>query len=173
MKLKILSVFASLLLLISCGGSRTATSTSTNQAYDVPAPVHTSFTTQYPTAGNVVWSAYDAATVPVDWELNGWTVLGPTDYAVTFDLDGNKYYSWYDVNGNWVGSSYVVAENRLLPSAIQSAITSRYPGYTIDKIQRESWKDRTAYEVKLQNGDNKVKMLIDDNGNVIKEKNKW
>jgi hypothetical protein len=29
-----------------------------------------------------------------------------------------------------------------------------------------------AYEIKLKNGDNKVKLLVDENGNVLKEKTK-
>ena len=34
------------------------------------------------------------------------------------------------------------------------------------------WKDHLAYEIKLKNGDNKIKLLVDENGNLLKEKNK-
>ena len=172
MKSRILSLVAAALLLLSCGSSKTTTSTSTGNAYAVPPTIQTSFTTQYPTASNVVWGAYDVATVPIDWELTSWTALTPTDYAVTFNMDGNKYYSWYDANGNWVGSSYAVTNNSSLPAAVNTTITNRYPGYSIDKIHRETWKDHMAYEVKLKSGDNTVKMLIDESGNVLKEKTK-
>ena len=172
MKLRMMFPVAAALVLLSCGSTKTTTSTSTNSAYNVPSTIQTSFTTQYPTANNVVWSAYDVATVPVDWELTSWTTLSPTDHAVTFDLDGNKYHAWYDANGNWIGSAYAVTNTTSLPAAINSTITNRYPGYTIDQVQREMWKDHMAYEVKLKNGDNKVKLLVDENGNVLKEKTK-
>lgn len=57
MKLKIMSLVTAMVLLLSCG-TTTQTSTSSNAAYDVPATIQTSFTTQYPTATNVVWSGY-------------------------------------------------------------------------------------------------------------------
>jgi hypothetical protein len=170
MKLKMISLIAVVALLLSCGSTRTTT--STNNAFAVPATVQTSFTTQYPTASNVVWSNYDVTTLPIDWDLTGWATLSPTDYTASFDMNGNKYYSWYDAGGNWIGSAYVVTNNSTLPTAVNTTITSKYPGYTIDKIQREFWKDHMAYEVQLKSGDNKVKLLIDENGTMLKEKTK-
>jgi hypothetical protein len=175
MKLKMLSLAAFTCLLLSCGSTTSTTSnssTSANDAYMVPATVQTTFTTQYPTASNVNWSGYDVTVVPVDWELSGWTALDANDHAVTFDLDGNRYYAWYDSDGNWIGSTYAVNDHTTLPAAVNSLITSRYSGYTIDKVQREMWKDHLAYEIKLKNGDNKIKVLVDENGNLLKEKNK-
>jgi hypothetical protein len=171
MKSTILSLVFAMALLSACSSTKYNTSTS-NEAFSVPSGIQTSFTTLYPTATNVTWSAYDANTVPIDWELNDWTVLGSDDYVATFDMNGRRYYSWYDNNGNWVGSTYSIADYTTLPPAINTMIRDRYNAYTIEKVQREMWKDRMAYEVKLKNGDSKLKLLIDDNGNILKEKNK-
>ena len=51
-------------------------------------------------------------------------------------------------------------------------LKDKYKDYTIESAQRESWKDQAAYELNLANGDTKLKVLVDANGNVIKEKTK-
>jgi hypothetical protein len=164
-------VWAATIFLLAACSSRKMASTSTNNAYNVPTSVQTNFRTQYPDASNVTWSHYDAANVPIDWDVTDWTVLSPRDYTVTYDMGGNKYYSWYDANGNWVGSSYGITDyNNGLPGTVNTAIANRYSGYKIDKANKVLWKDRTAYNVKLKNGDDKVKLLIDQDGNIIKEK---
>jgi hypothetical protein len=171
MKSKIMSLLTAMVLLLSCG-TTTNTSTSSNAAYDVPSGIQTSFTTQYPNATNVVWSGYDATLVPIVWELTTWTPLDDNDYVVRFDMDNEKYYSWYDSDGNWIGSAYVVNDHNALPAAVNNTLTSQYAGYTIESVQREMWKDNTAYEIKMKNGDNKVKLLVDGNGTILKQKAK-
>ena len=98
------------LFVASCG--TTYTSTSDNAAYNVtvPAGVRTNFAVAYPDATNVVWNAYDATVVPIDWEMSGWTVLDKDDYAVTFNMGSDTYYAWYDTNGNLVGTAYAITD---------------------------------------------------------------
>ncbi|MFL5739099.1 MAG: PepSY-like domain-containing protein [Flavisolibacter sp.] len=168
MKLKLMGLLAALSILASCGSSHKASSSSSNAAYNIPTGLQSSFSAQYPGATHVIWSPYDVNTSPIDWDLTDWTVLTPKDYTATFDMNGNRYYAWYDANGNWVGSTYVMSNNGL-PSSLNNTISSRYSGYTVDKVNRVMWKDRTAYEVKLKNGNSKAKVLIDENGNIIKE----
>jgi hypothetical protein len=172
MKLKFACLTATLALLLSCG--TTTTTTSDNEAFAVPAAVSKSFTTQYPNATNVVWSAYDVATAPiVDWELTGWSPMDARDYMVTFTVDGQNYYGWYEDTGNWIGSAYVISDYNTLPEAITTTINTKFAGYSIDRVQREFWKDHIAYEIKLKKSDDdKVKLLLDANGNIIKQKDK-
>lgn len=169
MKLRMMGLLAFVAILASCGSSHKASSTSTNAAYNVPVGIQGTFTTQYPTATNVIWSPYDANTVPIDWDVTDWAVLTPKDYTASFDMNGNRYYAWYDANGNWIGSTYIVTPN-YFPQSLNNTIATRYSGYSIDKVNRVIWKDHNAYLVKLKNGDSKVKLLVDENGNVIKEK---
>ena len=169
MKLTLMGLVLGLSLLWSCG-PKTYTSTSENAAYAVPANIQTSFKTQYPTATEIVWSPFDVTLVPIDWEMAGWTVLDKDDYAVSYMYEGQKYVSWYDSEGNWIGSSFVITDHNILPSPVHTMIGQKYPGYIIDKVDKEMWKDQVAYEVKLKSGETKVKLLVDANGNVIKEK---
>ncbi|MER3471973.1 MAG: hypothetical protein C4330_11810 [Chitinophagaceae bacterium] len=172
MKLIIFAFAAITSMLFACSSSYKTISTSNNAAYNAPAPIKTTFTTQYPTAANVVWAPYDVTTVPIDWELIGWPALTSNDYMVTYNVGPDRFYSWYDANGNWIGSTYALQNNSILPSAVMNTVNAQFGGYTIDKVDKEMWKNQTAYELKMSQGDTKLKVLIDQNGNVLKQKTK-
>ena len=173
MKLKILILIAGVVILASCGPSYRVTDQSTvsTDTVGVPAEVRTAFSTQYPTATNVAWSKYDASVTPmVDWDLNGWTAPGEGAYVVTYNLNNDTYYSWYAANADWIGTAYAVSDYKSLPPAVNTLLNDKFPGYTISSVNREMKKGQMAYELQLKNGDSKIKMLVDDNGNVIKQK---
>lgn len=164
-------VTAAALLITSCGTTRT--STSSNAAFDLPVSIRSDFEAQYPTATNVTWTQFDATMTPIDWELTGWDPLDADDYVVRFDLGKEKYYAWYDSGGDWIGSAYVISDHTNLPSAVSNILTTQFKDYTIESVQREMWGSQTAYEIKLRKtDDDKVKLLIDSNGVVLKQKNK-
>lgn len=171
MKWKFFSLVAVTALLFACG-TPSYTSNSSNAAFAAPDNLQSGFTSQYPTASNVVWSNYDATLAPVDWELNGWSALSSSDYSVRFDMDDQNYYAWYDANGNWIGSTYAIADYTTLPEGVNKTIRDKYSSYKIESVHRELWKDNMAYEIKLKDGDKKIKLLTDSDGNVIKEKMK-
>lgn len=163
-------VAAAGLLLASCG--TTYTSTSDNAAYNVnvPAGIRTDFIVAYPDAENIVWNRYDATLVPIDWELSGWSVLDADDYVVSFNMGEDTYHAWYDSNGNLVGTAYAITDYSRLPYAVSSLVRDRYRDYAIESVQREMYKNQTAYEVKLKKGDSKIKLLVDGSGTVLREK---
>ena len=172
MKLKAIVVAAALVLFAACGEPYRATSTTVVVA---PDAIQTSFGTQYPGATNVVWLNYDPTVDPmIDWDLAGWDALDASDYVVTFDMNGDRYYAWYDNNGDWVGTAYVITDYKMLPSAVNSTLNSQFSDYNIIKVEREFHKDRVAYEVVLHRSsdDSKIKLLVDANGNIIKQKTK-
>lgn len=173
MKRKFLSLVAAAGILFSSCGT-TYQSTSDNAAYNVTVPtnIRSNFTIAYPDATAVVWNAYDVNTVPIDWELSGWNALGSDAYAVTFNMGSDQYYAWYDANGNLVGTTTVVSDYSKMPYAISTMLNDKYNGYTIDKVDREISGSKTNYEINLSQGDNKIKLLVDSNGNVLKEKMK-
>lgn len=171
MKLKTFLAVTVIAGLVACSTPYKATDTSTGTTVTVPAGTQTAFTTQYPTATNVVWSSYDTITVaPIDWEMAGWETMNADDYLVRFDMDNENYYAWYDNNGNWIGSAYVLKDHTQLPAAVNTAVTNKYAGYSITGINREFQKDRIAYEIEMKKDDSKVKLLVDVDGNIIKEK---
>ncbi|HYF32531.1 MAG TPA: PepSY-like domain-containing protein [Chitinophagaceae bacterium] len=175
MKNRLFSVaMAAAVIFAACGTPRdtnTLSTTSSNPAYSTPDNLRTVFVAQYPSATNVTWTAFDAAVVPIDWEMTGWTTLDADDHAVSFEMDGQRYLAWYDSDGTWVGSTYVVDDYSKLPSAVQSLISTKYSGYTVQKVHQEMWKDKLAYEIKLKRtDDDKVKLIVDNQGNILKEK---
>jgi uncharacterized membrane protein YkoI len=169
MKLRTFIAVAAITILAACGTPYRATDTVVN----VPAGTRTAFTTQYPGATNVIWTTYDAqVALPIDWELAGWITLDANDYTVRFDMDNEKYYAWYDSDGTWIGTAYVMSDYKTMPAVVNTTLTTQFPGYSITSVNREFQKDRMAYEVQLINGSNKAKVLIDSNGNIIKQKTK-
>ena len=175
MKNRLFSIAAAAAVIIAaCGtpqNTTTISSTSSNPAYSIPDNLQTSFTTQYPNATNITWAAYDVAVVPIDWEMTGWQALDADDYAVTYTMGNTTYYSWYDASGAWIGTTSSLTDMSRVPPAILSMVKEKYPDYTIDKVERESWKDQVAYEIKLKKADDsKVKLLVAQNGMVLKEK---
>jgi putative PepSY-like beta-lactamase-inhibitor len=169
MKLKILVLLAGLALMVSCGPSYKVT---TSNGIQVPAGTVTVFTTQYPTASNVVWSAYDVNAVPIDWELTGWPELTTDDYVVRFNMDNSDYYAWYDNTGAWIGTAMIINDYKSLPASINTMLSRDYSGYSITSVKKEMKKDNMAYELQMTNGTSKIKLLVDQNGNVIKKKEK-
>ena len=173
MKLKILILIAAVALFASCGPSYRVTDQSTvsKDTIGVPTEIKSAFSTQYPTATNVVWSTYDPSAVPlVDWDLNGWTALGEGAYLATFSLNNDTYYAWYAPDNEWIGTAYTVIDYKGLPPAINTLLNDKFAGYTISSVSREMKKGQMAYELQLKNADTKIKLLVDDNGNIIKQK---
>jgi len=169
MKLKTFIAVAVVALLTDCSSTYRATDTGVVISTDATR----AFELQYPAATNVVWNSYDPNVVILnDWDLAGWTVIDADDYVVQFDMDNEKYYAWYDTNGEWIGTAYVVNDFTTLPDMVRSAIDTKYPGYTISKVNKEFHKDRIAYEIVLKDGDTKQVLLMDLNGVVLKSKMK-
>jgi len=167
MKLKIFIAVAVIGLFTACSSTYRATDTGIVILTDASK----AFDLQYPTATNVVWSSYDPNVVILnDWDLAGWTVIDANDYVVQFDMDNEKYYAWYDTNGEWIGTAYVVNDFTALPGMVRSTIDTKYPGYTISKVNKEFHKDRIGYELVLKDGDTKQVVLMDLNGIVLRSK---
>ena len=171
MKLKLFTAVAAALVLASCETSYQATDTGTIVV--VPESTKQAFITQYPGSTNVVWSNYDPNVIVLnDWDLTGWQAMDVSDYVVRFDMDNENYYAWYDNDGTWIGSAYVVRDYATLPSAVTATLNRQFPGYTINSVHREFQKDRVAYEVDMKTSNGKATALIDKDGNIIKQKTK-
>jgi hypothetical protein len=138
----------------------------------VPTNIRSNFAIAYPDATSVVWNSYDISNVPVDWELTGWNTLDKNAYAVTFNMGNDQYYGWYDANGNLIGTATVVTDYTKMPYVVTNMLHDKYTGYNIDWVGREIVGSKANFEVKLSQGDNKVQLLVDSNGNVLKEKTK-
>ncbi|HET9744487.1 MAG TPA: PepSY-like domain-containing protein [Chitinophagaceae bacterium] len=146
-------------------------STYVNTPVNVPDNVRTAFQTQYPAATIVTWSPYRPYD-RINWEWTGWPSMDSTYYAVNYTLDNRTHWGWWDRNMNWIGSTSTVEDSTLLPDPVKKAITSNYSGYRIISIDEENDKNRTAYEIKLEKGDARARILIDKNGRILKKDTK-
>ena len=171
MKWKSFIAVAALASLAACETTYQATDTGVVRVSESTQRV---FVEQYPNGRNVAWSYYDPSVVVVnDWDLTGWEALDASDYVVRFDMDGEPYYAWYNSDGTWVGTAYVMTDHTQLPSLVRTSATTKYPAYTISSINREYYKDRMLYEITMKDDKGKVVLLVDAAGNIVKEKVKY
>jgi hypothetical protein len=187
MKRNWISAVACAALLSACGdNSSETTDTTTNTAtatttvapsettlttttYNPPDNVRTSFQTKYPNASNVTWSPYKPYD-RINWEWTGWPSMDTSYYAVNYTIDNRTHWGWWDRNMNWIGSSSTIEDSTMLPDAVKKTLQKSYTGYRITSIDEENDKNRTAYEIKLEKGTAKARLLIDKNGKILKKK---
>jgi hypothetical protein len=136
----------------------------------VPSNLKTSFSTKYPDVSGVNWYYYEPSYVPIEWDWSGWPALDTSDYVANFNNNGSDYWVWYDDGGNWVGTVNSINDYSSLPSAVNNTIKGQYSGYNIVSVDKENDKNRTAYEIQMENGNDKVKLLVDENGKIMKKK---
>ena len=187
MKKKWIAIVASGFLLAACGDNKTDTAynektTATAPTASEPTPAVTpeynppdntrvAFQTKYPNATDVSWSAYKPYE-RINWEWTGWPSMDTTYYAVNYKVDNRNFWSWWDRNNNWIGSSSVVEDSTMLPDPVKKTLKNSYAGYKIKSIDEENDKNRTVYEIKLEKGDAYAKVLIDKNGKILKKDTK-
>jgi hypothetical protein len=149
------------------------TDTKTTRHVEVPVATRTSFEAKYPQASNVTWNYHEPTViVPIEWEWTNWPVIDSNDYVANFEVNNDDYWVWYDDSGDWVGTVAEVNDYSALPAAVNNTIKSQFPGYTIVSVDKENDKNRTAYEIQMENGADKMKALIAENGKLMKKKGK-
>jgi hypothetical protein len=178
-------VSGALIAMASCGDNSTTKETSNDstasatmadpntatpaRSVDVPSSARTDFESKYPGASSITWGYYDEPYSSINWEWTAWPKLDEKDYVVRYNRDGIDYYTWYDQDGNWIGTSSKISDHSSLPAAVNKAVQKEFSGYTITAIDKENDKDREAYELKLANGDKKARALISGDGKILKK----
>jgi len=134
----------------------------------IPEATRTAFTGKYPNATNVNWNMYQPYD-EIDWTWTGWPMLDTSDYAVTYTDNGTEYRAFYDDQSNWIGTVYSLPNESALPAPVKNVLDKSYAGYTVVSIHKENDKDRTAYEIKMEKGSDHAKILVDENGKIMKK----
>lgn len=134
----------------------------------VPEATQQAFQAKYPTATNVSWNRYYPYEM-IDWGWTGWPVLDTTSYFVTYTDNGTEYNTWFTEKNEWVGTVYHLNDEKGLPQKVVDVLNKNYSGYTVVAVSKENDKNRTAYEIKMEKGDDTAKLLIDENGNIMKK----
>jgi hypothetical protein len=138
-----------------------------------PAKAKETFVAKHPKATNVEWKKYNSTEpVQIDWELTKWPKLDTSYYTVHYIDNGYDYWSFYTPEGEWVASTTTVKKADV-PAPVNNVLASKeFKDYTVTSVDKENDKNMLAYEIKMEKGEDKVKMLIRDNGDVLKIKGK-
>jgi hypothetical protein len=156
----------------STSSTSTTKETKMTRAVEVPEATRTAFEAKYPQAADVTWVYHQPEEVPsIEWEWKSWKV-DSDDMVAKFKMNEEDYWVWYDEDGNWIGTVAEMSDHASLPAAVNNAIRKEFPGYKIVSVDKENDKDRTAYEVQMEKGEDKMKALIAENGEVMKKKGK-
>jgi putative PepSY-like beta-lactamase-inhibitor len=151
----------------------TTTETKSQKTVVVPEATRTSFEAKYPQASDVTWNYHEPViTTPIEWEWTDWPAIDTNDYVANFKVNDDDYWVWYDYNGDWIGTVSEINDYSSLPPAVADVVKTQFAGYKITSIDKENDKNRTAYEIKMENGEDKMKALIAEDGTVIKKKGK-
>ncbi|TMI65798.1 MAG: hypothetical protein E6H07_07785 [Bacteroidetes bacterium] len=188
MKLKsLLAPALGIIILSSCGESSTEsatsdvkTDTSVNKSSEVatnystttvvvPEKTKKSFETKYPKASNTVWTTYQPIDA-IEWTWYEWPSMDTSDYMVTYNLDGSNYWTWYDDQGEWIRTVTNISDFTTLPAAVTKTLNSQFDGFTIKNVDKENDKNTKAYEIDLEKGTDKMKVLVSESGMVMKKK---
>ena len=136
--------------------------------YNPPDNVRTSFQAKYPNVSDVKWSAYKPYE-RINWEWTGWPAMDTSYYVVNYTVDNRPHMSWWDKLGSWIGSTSTIEDSTMLPDPVKKTLKNSYAGYRITSIDEENDKNRTAYEIKLEKGDARARILVDKNGKILKK----
>ncbi len=136
----------------------------------VPTTARSSFSTKYSNASNTRWGRYQP-------ENDGYNdtyqeaQLDTSVFEVNYRYNDNDYRSWYDSQGAWLGTMYYIPVEQV-PMDVKTAVEKAYSGYNIVKVGEEEYKDGKKYDIKLEKGDEKIKIHVTSSGEILKYKEK-
>lgn len=157
----------------STGTTTTKMDSRSSKHVEPPEATRTAFAAKYPQASDVSWNYHEPVVeAPIEWEWTSWPTIDTNDYVANFKVNDDDYWVWYDEGGDWIGTVSEVSDYSSLPPAVNNVVKTQFLDFKITSIDKENDKNRTAYEIKLEKGEDKMKLLIAENGDVIKKKGK-
>lgn len=95
-----------------------------------------------------------------EWELGGGV------YEVEFEVAATDYKAYYDAEGELLGYKYDI-RRRDIPANIRNVIDGRHPGYRYEDVSWVRTGSDTYYNVKLERGNEEVKMMVRTDGTIM------
>ncbi len=129
----------------------------------VPDSIEFSFKKKYPKILETQWFEY----TPVESDE---MPMDNTYYYANFKDNGDDITSWFNNMGEWVKTSTVIPGDSRLPAAVNKTLHAQYADYKIEEIKKENDKNIEMYKIKMNKGDDKVKLKILPNGEIYKLK---
>ena len=135
----------------------------------VPDNVRVTFQAKYPQATNVAWYKYED--MKDEYTDTYPDFYDPANYYVVYRNDNVDYVSWYSPAGEWVMTTNTITSDKLPPAALKT-LQDSYNGYTIVKVDEDHYSGGIRYDVKMTKGDEKLKVHITADGQILKLKDK-
>jgi len=95
----------------------------------------------------------------------------PNNYYVTYSSDNMDYITWYSPTGEWVMTTNTISSDKLPPAALKT-LQDSYNGFTIEKVDEDRYDGGMRYDVKMKKGDEKLKVHVTADGQILKVKDK-
>lgn len=123
----------------------------TKESKDAPAAVKAEFSKKFPKATKVEWGKENGK----EWEAE-------------FKLDGKEYSANFDNTGKWIETEYEIGVKDL-PAVVKTTLDKESTGYKIEESLVTETSDLKAYEFVIEKGKDKLEIVIDQNGKMIKK----
>ncbi|WP_325452451.1 PepSY-like domain-containing protein [Gelidibacter sp.] len=99
----------------------------------------------------------------VEWEKKG------DHFKVEFEINKMDHDVWYDAEGKIIKSKIEISEAEL-PSAVASAVKTKYADYKIDSVEVREEAGKKTYEVEIEKGWSKErKLIVDASGSLLSD----
>ena len=98
----------------------------------------------------------------VEWEL------GADVYEVEFEVGFTDHKAYYDNQGNLLMYKYDIKSSEL-PTSINNIVTTKYPGYKFEDIEKIQRGTEILYKIEVEKGDYEVKLLLKSDGTIVNE----
>lgn len=119
----------------------------------VPQKVKDAFEAKFPHAKSVKWEQEEKG----EWEAE-------------FKMQGVEFSANFNEDGTWMETEHEL-ENGDLPKAVADRLNTDFSGFEIEEAEMVEREEGVFYEVELEKGKTETKLLVDDNGNVVRKFN--
>lgn len=96
----------------------------------------------------------------IDWEL------GANIYEVEFEIGRIDYKAYYDADANLLMYKHDITSTAL-PQVIKNTVSSKYPQYRYDDVEKILRGSEVFYKIELERGESDVKLVVDKKGNIL------
>ena len=151
--MKKISLKTTLIAIMAIGLLGCSKNSSTPDQWPVPNEVRNEFTQRFPNATRVEWE-FRANIIKADF------VMSKTEYDAWFENSG----AW-----KWIRTEQdLKPSNSSLPAAVNTYLTTTYPGWRIDDINYITTPSVSYFEVELEKrGEMDVTLFIKEDGTVL------
>jgi len=120
-----------------------------------------------PKTVTVAFKAKYSAAQKVEWGKES-----DTEFEAEFKLNGKEMSANFDASGKWLEAETKL-DKKDLPASVLATLKSQFGDSKIKKAESlEKAGEAVVYEVKLEQDESELEVVLDSNGNVIKKEAK-